>query len=145
MGGLEAPSRERVETLLAEAVIPLRLAVLARDGGPRVLSLWYLWRHGALWCATSPHAWVVERLRADSRCGFEVAGDSPPYRGVRGEARAELLPGAGATVLEDLIDRYLGGRASPLARWLLARSADEMAIRIVPEKISTWDYSRRMA
>ncbi|MBY0399588.1 pyridoxamine 5'-phosphate oxidase family protein [Myxococcota bacterium] len=127
-----------------EARVPLRLGVLDADGGPRVLSLWYLWEDGALWCATSPRAWVVERLRADPRCGFELAGDAPPYRGIRGRARAALVPARGEAVLGALVDRYLGTCDTPFARWLLARGTDEMAIRIVPEKISRWDYSRRM-
>lgn len=141
---LETSSSPAAEALLAEVVVPLRLAVLAGSGTPRVLSLWYLWRDGALWCATSPTAWVVARLRADARCGFEVAGDRPPYRGVRGEARAELLPDAGGPILEALLDRYLGGRDSRLARWLLARAENEMGIRIVPSRVSSWDYTRRM-
>lgn len=134
-----------VAAFLGEARVPLRLAILDGDGAPRVLSLWYLWRDGALWCATSPKAWVVERLRADPRCGFEVSGDAPPYRGVRGRGRAELDAERGPAVLEALVDRYLGSRETRFARWLLARGSDEMAIRIAPEKTSHWDYSRRMA
>ncbi len=129
---------------LSASRVPLRLGILDEDGGPRVLSLWYLWQDGALWCATSPKAWVVERLRADPRCGFEVAGDAPPYRGVRGRGRAVLDPARGEAILGALVDRYLGTRETRFARWLLARSAGEMAIRIVPEKLSQWDYSRRM-
>lgn len=144
MTGQGSSSPFRAETHLAEAVVPLRLACLDRSGAPRVLSLWYLWRDDALWCATSSRAWVVERLRADARCGFEVAGDRPPYRGVRGTGRAELRPGEGGPILEALLDRYLGGRDSRLARWLLRRADDEMAIRLVPDRMSTWDYSRRM-
>lgn len=129
---------------LAETAVPLRLACLDRAGGPHVLSLWYLWQDDALWLATRPDAWVVERLRADPRCGFEIAGDAPPYRGIRGKGRAELLPERGEAVLGALVDRYLGGRDGRFARWLLARARDEIAIRIVPTRTSTWDYSRRM-
>lgn len=139
----ESPSAE-LERFLAKTVVPLRLACLDRDGSPHVLSLWYLFEDGAFWCATSPKAWVVERLRADPRCGFEIAGDHPPYRGIRGKGRAELDPNRGEAVLGALVDRYLGGRDSRFARWLIDRSQDEMAIRIVPSRTSTWDYTRRM-
>lgn len=144
VGQKDADRNLERDDFLREARVPLRLGILDGDGGPRVLSLWYLWEGGALWCATSPKAWVVERLRADPRCGFEVAGDSPPYRGIRGRGRAALDPGRGEAILGALVDRYLGTRESRFARWLLARSAGEMAIRIVPEKLSRWDYSRRM-
>lgn len=135
---------DEFEHFLVETVVPLRLACLDREGSPHVLSLWYVWREGALWCATAKSAWVVERLEADPRCGFEIAGDTPPYRGVRGKGRAERIDDRGPAILGLLVDRYLGGRDTRFARWLLDRSEAETAIRIVPARISTWDYSRRM-
>ncbi len=139
---LSTAERER---FLTEGVVPLRLACLDREGCPHVVSLWYIWQDEAIWLATRPNAWVVERLHADPRCGFEIAGDSPPYRGIRGKGRAELIPERGEAVLGLLVDRYLGGRDGRFARWLLERGRDEMAIRIVPTRTSTWDYARRMS
>ena len=138
-------SSEQIDTYLRETVVPLRLACADPDGHPLVLSLWFLWREGALWCATAPDARVVALLRAEPRCGFEIARDAPPYRGVRGQGRAELVPARGLEILEALVDRYLGTRESRFARWLLARGMVEMAIRIVPSRISSWDFSRRMS
>jgi hypothetical protein len=43
-----------------------------------------------------------------------------------------------------LLDRCLGGRDSPLARRLLADAADEVAIRVVPTRLASWDYTERM-
>ena len=70
--------------------------------------------------------------------------NEPPYRGVRGQGRAHLLPEAGAARLEVLLDRYLGDRESNLARWLLSRAEDEVAIRIEPSWLTAWDFSARM-
>lgn len=137
-------SSEQTDRHLRETVIPLRLACLD-PAGPLVLSLWYLWRDDALWCATSAEARVVDLLRKEPRCGFEIARDEPPYRGVRGQGRAELLPAQGGIILEALVDRYVGTRESSFARWLLARRDDEMAIRIVPTHLSSWDFARRMS
>jgi nitroimidazol reductase NimA-like FMN-containing flavoprotein (pyridoxamine 5'-phosphate oxidase superfamily) len=138
-------SSEQIDAYLLETVVPLRLACVDPDGHPLVLSLWFLWLEEALWCATAPDARVVALLRAEPRCGFEIARDAPPYRGVRGQGRAELVPARGLEILEALVDRYLGARESRFARWLLARGKDEMAIRIVPSRISSWDFSRRMS
>lgn len=134
----------QIESHLESARIPLRLACADSSGHPLVLSLWYVWFEEALWCATSPRARVVHRLRREPRCGFEVAGDIPPYRGVRGRGRADLIPERGAEILSALVDRYLGTTDSKFARWLLARGPLEVAIRIEPEQLSSWDFTERM-
>jgi len=132
------------ERYLRDTVVPLRLACTTSTGWPLVLSLWYLYRDGALWCATSPRALILRHLEHDGRCGFEVAPNEPPYRGVRGQAQAVLIRGAGGGLLEQLIQRYLGTTDSPLARQLLSRATEEVAIRLTPTRVSSWDYRRRM-
>lgn len=132
------------ERYLRDTVVPLRLACLTASGWPLVLSLWFLYRHGALWCASRPQARVVHHLEQDARCAFEVARDAPPYRGVRGQARAAVIRDGGGHLLGELIDRYLGTRDSRLARRLLAGAADEVAIRLAPTRLASWDYTDRM-
>jgi nitroimidazol reductase NimA-like FMN-containing flavoprotein (pyridoxamine 5'-phosphate oxidase superfamily) len=125
--------------------IPLRLSCVTTSGWPFVLSLWYLHDAGRLVCATLETARIVDYLRREPRCGFEVAADQPPYCGVRGRALAAIVPAAGPETLERLIDRYLGGRDNGLARWLLARSQHEVAIVLTPVQVFTWNYQQRMA
>lgn len=142
---LTGPWREKtVATYLDETRIPLRLATLAPSGTPCVTSLWYVRRGATLWCATVQSAALVRALRADPRCAFEIAGDRPPYRGVRGQGTARLDDGAGEEVLRALIARYLGDDTSELARWLLTRVDREVAIEIAPTRLTSWDYTRRM-
>jgi len=138
-------SIERIEQFLATQVIPLRLGCRTASGWPLVVSHWFLYRDASLWCATQADASIVRHLRADSRCSFEVATNDAPYRGVRGQARAHIVPAAGAEVLRQLIHRYLGGEESDFARWLLSRTADEVAIRLDPVRLRSWDFTRRMA
>jgi nitroimidazol reductase NimA-like FMN-containing flavoprotein (pyridoxamine 5'-phosphate oxidase superfamily) len=138
-------SASEVERFLRDAVIPVRLGCLAADGAPLICSLWYVFDEGAIWCATQQDARLVTWLRADPRCAFEVAGDDPPYRGVRGQGKAVLSAADGPAVLGRLIDRYLGTRNSGFARWLLSRQDGEIAIRIDPQWLTSWDFTRRMA
>lgn len=137
-------SSEQIDAHLGSAVIPLRLACATKAGHPHVLSLWYLWRDGALWCASGPDAQVIRWLRAEPRCGFEVARDDPPYHGVRGRGHASLDPARGPEILEALVDRYLRTRTSEFARWLLSRADGEIAIQIIPQRLSSWDFRGRM-
>lgn len=137
-------SRAEAERFLAETVVPLRLGCVDGRGWPVVLSLWYLYRDGAIWCATRPGAAVVRYLEREGRCAFEVAPETPPYRGVRGQGTAAVNRGAGGALLGELLVRYLGTTATALGRRLLARADEEVAIRIEPVRLSSWDYRARM-
>jgi len=137
-------SQDTIEQFLSDSVIPIRLAAADSGGSPIVMSLWYLYRDGSLWCATQADARLVAMLREHDEVGYEIAGDTPPYHGVRGQGRVTLSTERGPTLLEQLIDRYLGRRDSRLARWLLARRDDEIAIQIRPTWLTSWDYRERM-
>ena len=130
---------------LADAVIPARIAVLAGNGTPLVLSLWFLHRDGAIWCACNSKARVVELLRNNPRCGFEIAVEAPPYRGVRGQGSAQLDAPGGARVLAGLLERYHIPSRSRLAKMLAREAANEVAIRIDPDWVTSWDFSARMS
>ena len=132
------------EHYLSEIRIPLRLSCMTASGWPSVLSLWYLYREGNLYCATQETAKVVSYLRHDPRCAFEIAADQPPYCGVRGQGMAVLDVRLGSEILQQLLTRYLGSTDSPLAQRLLAQSQDEVAIIIQPIKVFTWNYTSRM-
>ncbi|MGI9196215.1 MAG: pyridoxamine 5'-phosphate oxidase family protein [Candidatus Nanopelagicales bacterium] len=136
--------RADIEGFLSETTIPIRIASAGRTS-PLVQSLWFLYDEGAIWCCTQREAILTRRLIADPRCGFEVSGDQPPYRGVRGTAKAEILPDRAADMLPRLIARYLGDEPSPLADWLLSRLDREVAIRLHDLSVTTFDFTPRMS
>ena len=135
---------EPYSNYLQQTVIPARLACRTSDGWPVVLSLWYLYREGALYCATQTSAKIVANLRQDPRCAYEIASDLPPYCGIRGKARAQILPELGEGVLAELLHRYLGGTNNPLARTLLKQQASEVAIQLEPISVYAWNFTQRM-
>lgn len=150
-----AMSVEQVEAFLAEATIPLRLACNSSEGYPLVASHWFAYRQGELLCAVHKNSVMAKRIRQSPKIGFEVAADTPPYRGVRGAADVRIESLGGAEVLAGLLQRYLGdkeggkeggrGIDSPLGRWLMSRADDELVLRLKPRWMSAWDYSDRMA
>ena len=135
-------SANQIDAHLRSATIPIRLA--SSGTFPLVQSLWFTFDGTALWCATPRDSVLSKRLSRANGIGFEVAADTPPYFGVRGTGRAHLLPSDAATVLPQLIDKYLGDQTVPLAKWLLSRLDEEVAIRIDSLTLSSWDYSARM-
>jgi len=134
-----------ISSFLSEATIPMRLAVQDSAASPWVVSLWFLYDDNAFWCATNRNAKLASYLQAHPQCGFEIAGDRPPYRGIRGKGKASVLPEKGEEILLRLLHRYGIPLESTLARSLLAKADQEVAIAIRPGRISSWDFTDRMA
>ena len=137
-------SPDEVDAFLDRSVIPMRLAAVGPQGWPLILSLWFVRQGDELLAATRPTSTLVACLKDNPKCGFEIAGDEPPYRGVRGRASVVLEDRAGGPVLERLLTRYLGGTSGPLAKKLLAHADDEVCRRLRPLSLVSWDFTRRM-
>ncbi|MBM3594314.1 MAG: pyridoxamine 5'-phosphate oxidase family protein [Alphaproteobacteria bacterium] len=137
-------SSDEIVAYLHASLIPLRLAVLDSTGTPLVLSLWFVYAEEAIWCATNVRSRLAGYLQYQSRCGFEIAGDLPPYKGIRGKGDIAIVPERGGEMLRRLLDRYRIDRDSTLARSLLAKIDQEVAVRITPSRITSWDFTARM-
>ena len=124
--------------------IPIRLAFMDSNNEPAVISLWYVSMEDKIFCATQKKAKIVQYLRENPVCGFEIAADSPPYKGVRGKGTVRILEDKGLDILNILMKKYLGKKESNLSRFLQNNSKTEVAIEITPKKIFNYDYSQRM-
>jgi len=136
--------QDTTEAFLQSETIPVRISCRRPAGDLWMLSLWFVYREGALWCATSAAANVVEYLTHDDRIAFEISTNEPPYKGVRGNGTATITPDEKKQLLRSLLDRYLDGTDSPLAKRLLSPTREEVKIRIEPEKVYTWDFTDQM-
>ena len=86
----------------------------------------------------------VNGCALNNKVGFEVAKDAPPYMGARGIGTATLKASSEVPILATLIGRYLGSTESKLAKWLLSKPENESTICLKVERITSWDYSKRM-
>lgn len=135
---------KEIDKLIPDPKIPIRIAFMKSTNLPAVISLWYVCRDGKIYCATQKTAKIVSYLQKNPVCGFEIAADKPPYKGVRGEGAVKILNETGVYILDILIDKYLGEKESTLSKFLKSNSKDEVAIEITPQKIIHYDYSKRM-
>ena len=135
----------QIEEYLDESVLPARVGVTSPNGWPMVVSLWFLFENGSLFCATKESSRVAECLRSSNRCAFEIARDKAPYFGVRGQGTATLASENAHDLLVRLADRYLDNPDSVFRRRLLTNTANETLIRIDPVSFHCWDYRSRMA
>ena len=135
---------EEIDQFIQDSKIPIRIAFMKSTDLPAVISLWYVCNNGKIYCATQKTAKIVSYLKKNPVCGFEIAADKPPYKGVRGEGTVQILNETGAYVLDLLMDKYLGEKESTLSKLLRNNSKTEVAIEITPQKIFHYDYSKRM-
>ncbi len=136
---------------LTNSKIPIRLACMSISDWPIVVSLWYTYLNEKVYCATQNTAKVVKYLRKNPKCGFEIAGDSFPYRGVRGYGKASIVENKGEEILRMLIQKYLTGKETTISslklyKLLLSKEhlQNEVAIEIIPSAMFKWDYKKRM-
>ena len=132
------------DQMISETKIPIRLAYTNNDGIPSVLSLWFVQIDEKIYCATQKSAKIVQYLKKNPVCGFEIAADKPPYKGVRGNGSAKIIDNMGKDVLEILMKKYLGEKESGLSKFLKKNSHNEIAIEITPQNLFYYDYSARM-
>ena len=130
--------------MISDTKIPIRLAYTNNDGIPSVLSLWFVQIDEKIYCATQKSAKIVQYLKKNPVCGFEIAADKPPYKGVRGNGSAKIIDNMGKDVLEILMKKYLGEKESGLSKFLKKNSHNEVAIEITPQNLFYYDYSARM-
>ena len=140
---MQKVDRENNNKSVYNSKIPIRLACIKPNGMPSIVSLWYVQIDGKIYCATQKSAKIVSYLKKNPLCGFEIAGDNPPYKGTRGEGTVEILD-KGEEILAILIQKYLGEKKSILSKFLRDNSKTEVAIQISPQKIFHYDYSKRM-
>ena len=144
-------SEDIIVECLTNCKIPIRLACMSISDWPIVVSLWYTYLNEKVYCATQNTAKVVKYLRKNPKCGFEIAGDSFPYRGVRGYGKASIVENKGEEILRMLIQKYLTGKETTISslklyKLLLSKEhlQNEVAIEIIPAAMFKWDYKKRM-
>ena len=135
---------DEMAKFIPDSKIPVRIGFIKGNCTPAVVSLWYVCKDGKIYCATQKTAKIVSHLKKNPVCGFEIAADKPPYKGIRGEGTVQILNETGAYVLDLLMEKYLKGKESTLSKLLRNNSKTEVAIEITPQKVFHYDYSKRM-
>jgi PPOX class probable F420-dependent enzyme len=118
-----------------------------RDGYPHPVPMWFVIRDGAPIMSTYGSSQKVLNLRRDPRVTALVeAGEQyQELRGVMIRGKAEIIEDR--PEVEDVqvafAHKYVGGPFPEGAEDLIrARAAKRVAIRIVPERITSWDHAK---
>jgi PPOX class probable F420-dependent enzyme len=133
-------TREEIDAFLSEPRL-CHFATVDADGHPRVRPLWFLWKHGEFWFTTRLEARFTGRdLASGPRVAVSIASEERPYRAVVAHGDISVV-GRDEEILLAIASRY----GEPEGRrWLerSARESDRVAMRMKPEVLLSWDYSR---
>ena len=132
------------QEFLSQSRIPLRISCILPNGFPLVVSLWYLFEDNKLYCASGKDSKLIKYLNNNSSVGFEIAGDIPPYCGLRGYGTVDLSEDTGNKMIERLYLKYFKNEGSQLYNFLTDENREEIVITITPEQIFDWNFSDRM-
>ena len=141
---LQKLEKRNYDQMISDSKIPIRLAYMNNDGIPSVLSLWFVQINEKIYCATQKSAKIIQYLKKNTVCGFEIASDKPPYKGVRGNGSVKIIDDVGKDILQILMKKYLGEKEYELSKFLKKNSHNEVAIEITPQNLFYYDYSARM-
>lgn len=127
---------------LLSARLIANLATLNRDGTAHVVAMWFVWDGNAIMSPTSRATRKAKNLvrdpRAtvmidDSRGGFDL-------RGLTIVGHAEIIESPRSLELNRMVHRkYVTERGLALPPVHTYLATDDITIRIVPEKASSWD------
>ncbi len=137
-------SSQEIEGFLKHAAIPIRISAISPPGWPTIVSLWFIFEDGCLKCASKDTSRIIQLLRHNPRCGFEISYENPPYFGVRGQGSVTLDANLGPELLPRLIDRFVDKEKTSFRSWLMLRKTEEVGIIIEPKRFMSWDYRARM-
>ncbi|MBL1079989.1 PPOX class F420-dependent oxidoreductase [Nocardia sp. 2] len=122
------------------------LATLGPTGTPHLIAMWYALIDGEIWFETKAKAQKVVNLRRDPRVTVLVeAGDTyDQLRGLSIEGRAEIVddPEALFRVGISVWERYTGPYSDDMKPYVDAMLNKRVAIRVVPERIRSWDHRK---
>lgn len=124
----------------------MTLASLGKNGTPHLTAMWYGLIGGEIWFETKGKSQKAVNLRRDPRVTVLVeAGDTyDQLRGVSIEGRAEVIDDAEALfeVGISVWERYTGPYTEELRPMVETMLSKRIAIRIVPERIRSWDHRK---
>ena len=138
-------SRQAMKIFLGEQKV-CRLATVDRRGQPHVVPVWHILLDGDLYIETSPSSKKGLNLKANPKMALVVdAGDTfDTYKGVMIQGRVEFVKDKKMLVRfrEAMAQRYFGTSEHPGYKYLVSGS-DPLLMKVIPEKVVTWDYSQK--
>jgi hypothetical protein len=130
---------------LLKSTIPARLAYVALDGTPRVVSVWFVWNGTDIVMGTPAPTSKVAAMRRNPRVALEIATDVWPYKvlSIRGCVTVEVVDGVTPEYTQaahHYFDPEAGQQWSDTVRGMFKQLAK---ITLRPDWVSILDFEAR--
>ncbi len=114
-----------------------RLGTTNRDGTPHIAPVWYKFEDGVFRVLTERGSQKHKNIERDPRAAFCIDDERPPYHTVLVSARVVVEEAPGHDWRVALAISYLGEENGK--RYIAENMhANDIMLRIVPEKVSGW-------
>ena len=140
-----AMSPREIEDFLSEGNIA-RIATVKPDNSPHVTPVWYLWENNQLLMTIQKDSVKESNIRQNNKVAVTIDTDRAPNKGVIIEGTAKIEKPT--KEIERRIDRRMAARyvkteyLDEYIEWDNAQGTQYIYIKIRPEKIISWDYSK---
>jgi len=135
-----AMSPEEMEDFLSESNIA-RIATVKPDISPHVTPVWYVWEKNQLLIMIGKGSVKESNIRQNNKVAVTIDSNTAPNKGViiKGTAKIEELTEG---IERRICQRYL--KTENLDQYIeyAHENYPSVLIRIRPEKINSWDYSK---
>src|SRR5438874_8848072 len=120
------------------------LATIDKDGFPHVVAMNYVARDGAFYMTSYGKAQKVVNIRRNPKVAqmIEAGDDYADLRGVMIRGRCESLEDEGSVTAAFAARAGAQANASPVQPGALASAPKRVVLKIVPEKVVSWDHRK---
>ncbi len=134
-------TQQEVETFLALPLIA-KLSTYNKDGTIHTVPIWYKYNNGEVLLGTQEISQKVQNIKRDSRVTVLVDTTEPELKGVILYGNAELEFNDVIPKRISIFERYMDPASAPGLADKLAGNWAPVVIRIKPDRIISFDYSK---
>lgn len=133
--------RDEMEAFLAQPLIA-KLCTHNEDGTIHVVPIWFKYQDGEILLGTQEITRKVRNIKRDNRVSVLVDTTEPRLKGVIMSGRADLDYDDVIPKRVSIFEKYMGPENAPGLAERLASNWKPVVIRVKPEHIISFDYSK---
>jgi PPOX class probable F420-dependent enzyme len=124
----------------------MALCTIGKDGYPHVVAMAFMVKDGCIYMTSYRKAQKVVNIRRNPKVAVmvETGGQYHELKGLMIRGRCEIIedPGEVWKIMREIREFQEGGPPPPADAVVQARAQKRAALKIVPEKVASWDHSK---